>query len=198
MQQDTTYPSSLPGFFPPIHHCRCLMEPFDLPTLDGLHLVQGLCDGVQLGVDALAGFPSLKTLKHTGMLGYHGVNVFKAESRNKSMVIHIESPFEGQSAEQVAKSMVGKKAFFGWPFLQEGLVVAVSDSQSKYSTHSPRDTGALVTTNRHSFDAAALWRRQADKLQQLYSKRFGVIIGDVDLLIHARPLKGTALILCWI
>ena len=67
------------------------MEPFDLPTLDGLHLVEGLCDGVLIGAEALAGFPSLHTLPHTASLGHHGVNVHGSESRNKSMIVHIEN-----------------------------------------------------------------------------------------------------------
>ncbi|KAG2355674.1 hypothetical protein BDR07DRAFT_1425395 [Suillus spraguei] len=33
------------------------MESFNLPTLDGLHLIPGLCEGVCLGAKALAGFP---------------------------------------------------------------------------------------------------------------------------------------------
>ena len=56
--EPTQYPSSLLGFFPPLYSCRCIMEPFDLPTLNGLHLVPGFCDGVLTGAEALAGFPS--------------------------------------------------------------------------------------------------------------------------------------------
>ncbi|KAG2138024.1 hypothetical protein DEU56DRAFT_347236 [Suillus clintonianus] len=44
--ESTVYPSSLPDFFPPIYRFTCKMESFDLPTLDGLHLVPGLCEGV--------------------------------------------------------------------------------------------------------------------------------------------------------
>jgi len=55
--EPTQYPSSLPGFFPPLYRCTCIMEPFDLPTLNCLHLVPGLCDGVLTGAEALAGFP---------------------------------------------------------------------------------------------------------------------------------------------
>ena len=43
------------------------MEPFYLPVLEGLHLIPGLCDGVALGTDALAGFPSLKTLPYSAI-----------------------------------------------------------------------------------------------------------------------------------
>src|ERR1700685_4422155 len=46
-----------PGFFPPSYRYTCIMEPFDLSTLNGLHLVSGLCDGVLTGAEALAGFP---------------------------------------------------------------------------------------------------------------------------------------------
>src|SRR5712672_1310224 len=102
----TVYPSSLPGFFPSLVHCTCTMEPFDLPTLDGLHLVQGLCDGVFLGVFALAGFPSLKTLPHTSSLGHHGVNVHGSESRNKSIVIHLENPHASRKPEDLAHELL--------------------------------------------------------------------------------------------
>jgi len=122
-----TYPSSLPHFFPPIYRCTCVTETFDLPTLDGLHLVPGLCDGVLLGADALAGFPSLQTLPHVATLGFHGVNVHGSESRSRSMVVHMCNPREGRKAEDVAREMVGRQTFVWWPFLQEGMVVAVSD-----------------------------------------------------------------------
>jgi 5'-3' exonuclease len=69
------------------------MEPFDLPTLNGLHLVPGLCDGILTGAEALAGFPSLHTFPHAALLGFHGVNVHGSESRNKSMVVHIKNPW---------------------------------------------------------------------------------------------------------
>ncbi|KAF8799409.1 hypothetical protein BYT27DRAFT_6860710 [Phlegmacium glaucopus] len=65
--ETTVYPSSFPGFFPPLYRCACIMEAFDLPTLDELHLIPGLCDGVALGVEAMAGFPSL----HTSQIPLH-------------------------------------------------------------------------------------------------------------------------------
>ena len=54
----TTLPNLLsihplsPGFSR-LHCCTCVMEPFDLPTLDGLHLIPGLCDGILTGAEAL-------------------------------------------------------------------------------------------------------------------------------------------------
>ncbi|TFK36740.1 hypothetical protein BDQ12DRAFT_609273 [Crucibulum laeve] len=168
------------------------MEPFDLPTLDGLHLIPGLCDGVFLGAEALAGFPSLKTLPHTALLGFHGVNVHGSESRNKSMVVHIENPYDGTKTEEIAKKMIGERTFMGWPFLQEGLVVSVSDSLFKYEKMSVvPNTPPRVVSNPHAPQGLGHWKTKAERTEQYYSKRCGVITGNVDILLHVRPLKGT-------
>lgn len=169
------------------------MEPFDLPTLTGLHLIDGLCDGVLTGAEALAGFPSLKTLPHTAVLGFHGVNVHGSESRNKSMVVHITSPYEHMKTEDIARRMVNERIFMGWPFLQEGLVVAVSDSLFKYEklVLIP-GTPAKVVSNPHAPHGLGHWKMKSERIEQLYSKRSGVITGAVDILLHIRPLKGEA------
>lgn len=155
------------------------MRVFDLPTLDGLHLVEGLCDGVFLGVDALAGFPSLKTLPYTATLGYHSVNVFQADSRNKSMVLNIHNKWEGRSAQDVARELVGQRTFVNWPFLQEGLIVAVSDDMIRYEKDHMTPHPSLQ-----------VWKRKAEEVDYRYSKRFAVLTGDVQVVLHVRPLKG--------
>ncbi|KAJ7608732.1 exonuclease II [Roridomyces roridus] len=185
------YPSSLPGFFPPLYQCRCIMEPFDLPTLDGLHLVEGLRTGVLLGAEALAGFPSLNTLPHNALLGFHGVNVHGSESRNKSMVVHIQNPYENKKPQDIARDVVGQRTFIGWPFLQEGLVVAVSDSLFRYEKMAVvPGTPEKVISNPHAHHALGHWKGKAERIEEMYSKRSGVITGTVDVLLHVRPLKG--------
>lgn len=192
--EPTVYPSSLPGFFPPIYRCTCVTEPFDLPTLDGLHLVPGLCDGVFLGAEALAGFPSLKTLPHTAMLGYHGVNVHGSESKNKSMVVSIQNPYEEQKPEAIAEKFIDARVWIGWPFLQEGKVVAVSDSLFKYEKMSIVKGGnAKVVSTPHAFQALGHWKNKAERIESVYSKRCGVLTGSVEVLLHVRPLKGAIL-----
>lgn len=193
--ETTYYPSSLPGFFPDLPRCECITEPFDLPTLDGLHLIPGLCDGVVLGVEALAGFPSLKTLSSTSTLGYHGVNVHGSESRNKSMILHIKNSYEGQKVDGIAK-MIGQRIFMGWPFLQEGQVVAVSDSLFKYEKLAvvPGSTPNVVSTP-HSYHGISHWKSKAERIESYYSKRCGVMTGNVEVLLHIRPLKGEILYL---
>jgi 5'-3' exoribonuclease 1 len=173
------------------------MEPYDLPTLDGLHLVQGLCDGVFLGAEALAGFPSIKTLPHNATLGYHGVNVHGSESRNKSMIIHIDNPHEEKKSETIADEMIGQKVYTGWPFLQEGKIIAVSDSLFKYekmtvAPGSPRK----VISNPHSPQGLGHWKVKAERIGSNYSKRYGVITGDISVLLHVLPLKGGSFLKC--
>lgn len=167
------------------------METFHLPTLDGLHLVEGLCDGVFLGSAALAGFPSLKTLSYSGHLEHHHVNVFQSESKHQTMVIEIDNDaYEGKGAAEIAGLMVGKKTYIGWPFLQEGLVVAVSDEMFRHELR-PFGVGQeRLAGQPHSPIELSNWRRNAARIEQLYSKRYGVITGPVELLLHVRPLKG--------
>ncbi|KAI5988596.1 exonuclease II [Pisolithus albus] len=188
----TVYPSSLPHFFPPIYRCTCKMEPFDLPTLDGLHLVPGLREGVVLGAKALAGFPSLETLSYTSEICHHRVNVHGAESPNKSVIVHIENPHENRKIEEIAKEMVGKRTFVGWPFLREGLVVAVSDSMFKYEQMVvvPGSAPRIVANPHSAPQGLSHWKSKAERIQYIYSKKCGVITGDVDVLVHVRPLKG--------
>jgi hypothetical protein len=107
------------------------------------------------------------------------------------MVVHIENPYENQKTADVASEMIGKRVFVGWPFLREALVVAVSDSLFKHERINliagkpPR-----VITSPHAPRAVAHWKSTADRIEQMYSKKRGVITGTVELLLHVRPLKG--------
>ena len=167
------------------------MEPYDLPTLDGLHLVQGLCDGVLLGAESLAGFPSLKTIHHHATLGCHGVNIHGSESRNKSMVIHVNDPHEHKKTQVVAEEMIGQRVFIGWPFLQEGKVTAVSDPFFKYEKMEiVPGTPEKVVQNPHPPQGVGLWKSKSERIETYYSKRCGVITGYINVLVHVVPFKG--------
>jgi 5'-3' exoribonuclease 1 len=167
------------------------MEPFDLPTLDGLHLIPGLCDEVSLGAAASAGFPSLKALPHTATVGYHEVNVHGVQSRNNSMIIHIENPYEGQMMEEIAQKIIGERTFMGWPFLQEGKVVRISDALFTYEkiAVTPGSRPRVVPTS-HSPHGLGYWKTKAERIEAHYSKGCGVLTGTVEVLLHIRPLKG--------
>ncbi|WRT68404.1 5'-3' exoribonuclease 1 [Kwoniella shivajii] len=188
--QDTTYPSSAPGYFPDLVKSQCRSSPFNLPTLgDGINLILGLLDGVHLGASALAGFPSLQTLAHQGTLGYHGVNVFQSDSKNQSMIITVTSKHDRPNTGDIAKRMIGQRTFHSWPYLHEGMVVAVSDDMFKYELQQMGKIAKVVSTPHNPYQAIA-FKKQADHIEHHNSKRFGIITGSVDVVLHVRPLKG--------
>lgn len=80
--EENKRPSSLPGVFPDIHHCCAKETQFHLPTLEGgLELKKHLLNGTFVGKDALAGFPSLNTIRHRHSVEKLGVNVFQQSSK---------------------------------------------------------------------------------------------------------------------
>lgn len=188
---DYTYPSSLPGIFPDLEHCRCVENIYELPTMDGLEVYVGLMEGAKLGEAALAGFPSLRTLPNTGQLGFHGVNIFQQDSRNESMVITLT---EGEEKGTVAhaKERLGKAIHVGYPFLQEGRVTSVSDELMSYRLADPSKPaeGANIITVPHLPQGISDWKKKANRIEAVYSKRFGMIIGTIESLVQIEPLVG--------
>ncbi|GAA6034942.1 hypothetical protein JCM8097_009377 [Rhodosporidiobolus ruineniae] len=184
---DETYPTSLPGFFPDLVHNHTRLEQFDLPTLDGgLKLRQGLMPGVLLGKDAISGFPSLHTIPHSAQLGFHGVNVFQSDSRKETMVVSIDNQYDAVTPEAAARLLVGQRVYVGYPYLREALVEAVSDELFRYELDGegravPRPNGQAEISK---------FRRTGDRIEHTYSKTRGCLIGHVEVLVHAKPLKG--------
>ncbi|GAA6013539.1 hypothetical protein JCM8202_000722 [Rhodotorula sphaerocarpa] len=186
---DETYPSSLPGFFPDLVHNHTRLADFHLPTLEGgLSLVKGLAPGALLGKDAVSGFPSLHTVPHTASLGFHGVNVFQTDSRRETMIISTDNVYEGLSSEDAARLVIGKRIYVGYPYLREALVEAVSDElfRYEYDEQSPDHMHPIP----HTQLEINAWKRSADKIEHVYSKTRGCLIGHVEVVVHARVLKG--------
>ncbi|TRX92983.1 hypothetical protein FHL15_006121 [Xylaria flabelliformis] len=181
------YPSSMVGIFPDIPNCRCVENIFDLPVAEGLDLYVGLLDGAKIGVDALAGFPSLATLPYNATLGFHGVNVFQQDSRNESMVVTL-SDVEMRCKVESAKVKLGQICHVGYPFLQEARVVRVSDELFDYTLDSNQSGQAIQT--HHSGRDIEEWNKKASRIENFYSKRLGIIIGPVESLVHVEMLKG--------
>ena len=182
-----TYPTSLVGIFPDIPNCHCVENVFDLPTMEGLDYHVGLMRGVKLGESALAGFPSLKTLPFAGNLGFHGVNIFQQESRNESMIVTLLEP-ESRIKVEAAKSLLGRKVHVGYPFLSEAKVIRVSDELFDYNM--PEGGLAPPTVVPHGPQEIDMWHKKAERIESVYSKRLGVIIGEVQSLVHVDTLKG--------
>ena len=184
---DFTYPSSLVGVFPDLPHCHCVENIFDLPTIEGLDIHVGLVDGAKLGDQALAGFPSLKTLAHTGTLGFHGVSVFQQDSKNESMVITLSDSDKSTKVE-AAKAKLCQRVHIGYPFLSEAKVMSVSDEMFSYHLP-PNGIGPPIAVP-HGPKEIEIWHKKAERIESNYSKRLGMMIGQVESLVHVDMLKG--------
>ena len=184
---DFTYPSSLVGILPDLPRCHCVENIFDLPTMEGIDYHIGLMPGVKLGEAALAGFPSLKNLPCTGTLGFHGVNVFQQDSRNESMVITLLET-ESRSKIELVKTLLGRQVHVGYPFLSEAKVMRVSDEMFNYSLP-PNGVGPPMAIP-HGPQEIDMWRKKAERIESVYSKRLGMIISEVEALVHVEMLKG--------
>jgi 5'-3' exoribonuclease 1 len=184
---DFIYPTSLTDIFPDLPHCHCVENVFDLPTMEGLEPYIGLVEGVKVGIDALAGFPSLKTLECAGALGFHGVNVFQQDSRNESMVVTLLDS-DMRTKVEAAKAFLGKRVHVGYPFLQEALVTRVSDELFDYNL--PPVAGGPILPVHHSPLQIDQWRKKVERIEGNYSKRYGIIIGPVESMMHVDMLKG--------
>ncbi|KAG9234680.1 XRN 5'-3' exonuclease N-terminus-domain-containing protein [Amylocarpus encephaloides] len=184
---DFTYPSSLVGIFPDIPHCRCVENIFDLPTIEGLEYHVGLMEGAKLGDAALAGFPSLSTIPYNAALGFHGVNVFQSDSRNESMVVTLENSEERTNVKS-ATMKLGQRVFVGYPFLVEAKVTKVSDELFDYLP--PTNSSLHAEQRSHGPREIDDFRKKAGRIEDTYSKRFGIIIGPVESITHVEILKG--------
>lgn len=184
-EYDFTYASSLVGIFPDIPHCHCVENIFELPPTEGLSYKHGLMDGALLSVSALAGFPSLATLPYTATLGFHGVNVFQSDSRNESMVVTLTDSAMRTKVEN-AKAKLGQRCYVGYPFLQEAQIVRVSDELFDYVL----DENGQVAIKDHSNRDIDEWAKNSRYWEDFYSKRLGILIGDVESMVHVEMLKG--------
>jgi len=184
---DFIYPSSLPGVFPDLPHCKCIENIFDLPTMDGLEYFIGLMDGVKLGANALAGFPSLKVLPFHGKLEFAGVNVFQQDSRNESMVVTLLDTAPRQPITH-AKEKLGQAVHVGYPFLHEAKVVKVSDELFDYVL--PESGPSVPLAIPHDPKGISDWKKTATRIENNYSKRLGINVGEVESLVHVEMLKG--------
>ena len=181
------YPSSLPGIFNDIPNCHCIQNIYELPTMEGLDVHVGLVEGVKLGEAALAGFPSLKVLSFAGNLAFHGVSIFQQETRNQSMIVTLLGS-ETRTRSSHSKSKLGQMVHVGYPFLQEAKVTKVSDELFDYWL--PNHAHAQVIQTPRDPNTAGDWKKKAERIENGYSKRLGMIIGDVESMVHVEMLKG--------
>ena len=69
------------------------MMVYKIPKMQGLRLIQGLCQGVLLGKDVVAGFPSLNKLPHMGTLWFQKIIVHQSKIKGEIFLIDVQNLF---------------------------------------------------------------------------------------------------------
>ena len=167
-----------PAYFMPVEKNLCRMdqvsrEDWKVP----IHkLKKGLMDGAKLGV-FFPGFPTLQHLRHTAKLTKAQVRVFEQTSRGENTMLILEN--QGRpDIRDVAKAMIGKEVWVNWPHLLEAKVMAVSNSSVLLrDPESPEEP-------LHDFKASV------SEIKNKYNSRYGIQIGETDILVHACPMSG--------
>lgn len=185
------YPSPLPGVFPDIHNCLVREDIYHLPTLrnNSLKFRKELLEGAKVGKDALAGFPSLQTIPFTYEIKHHGVHVFQQDSRNESVIISIKNKYEHAKIEDIAKLFLYRSIYVQYPYLKEAVVIGVSDAEKKYYVAFNNGKKQILE---HYWDEREkeTWRSRMDRADYMPSKRFGLLVGDIEVGFHVCVLNG--------
>lgn len=179
------YASPLPGFFPALAKDGCVEKEWAPRAGSGWGFGEDSKPKRRTIDNTVmrAGFPSLKTLKHSAVLGVHGVNVHGTESRNRSIVVFIKDEQAGD-----LKTTLGGRVWVNWPFLREGRVVGVSDEGGRWD-HTQLIAGGPSKVLRTPHNPVA-WRARGERIEEVYSKKRGVVIGDVSGMLHVRLVVG--------
>eukprot|EP00794_Sanderia_malayensis_P014879 gene14879-16425_t len=180
------FPSTFPGVFNDIEPCRAKCQRIDkdlfrIPIKD---LKKGLCEGVKEDV-YFPGFPTLKHINHYSDLRKAGVRVFQYSSKSNNMVVHI-GECEKPDADEM-HDLVGKVVHVEWPYLVEALVTAVTDGKVKYILKEPENTVQKDILDKSRIEDAQRWMNIA---KTRYLEKKGIEVGDVDVLVEAKQLKG--------
>ncbi|KAI3654748.1 hypothetical protein MP228_000128 [Amoeboaphelidium protococcarum] len=192
--------------FPALTWNKVVEEVFNLPTVQHESmLIHGLLDGVKLGADLMAGFPSLYTLDFSHFVAVHGVKVFQYPSKDESVVVRINSALDDHlTHEQIAHTYLGKRVQVDWPFLIEGVVVGVSDSVAEWTfaeekpAHyfvQPLDQNQKlkpkdVKRTPHDQHDILRWERRGAQLEDQYSAKQACILGGVNCIVTVCVLRG--------
>lgn len=115
---------------------------YDLPVLDtGYAFKPELLPGVK----PLAGFPSLRSIRHAARLEMVGVALFDGVKPTTSPSLLLTPSTDagvlarkGASIELVARELAGQRMYAAWPFLLEGLVVRITDGLFSYDQSGKR------------------------------------------------------------
>ena len=142
-------------------------------------LILGPSKGAMLNV-YFTGFPTFKHLEYRSEFKTKHVKVFDQPSRGDNMIIMVESEdvFE-KTLEDVAKELILKTVYVGWPHLVEAKIVRVSDS---VSTIGENLVAGKTDPQR--------WRHDTQAIKDHHMNRMGIDVGELNRIVHFVQATG--------
>jgi len=188
-QIDEVYKSPLTGVFTDIESNKCYERSYLLPPVDPAQYVTGLCEGVLTGTNALAGFPSLKSIPFSNELKAAGLYIFNQPSRSVSMILSPDDTHEGLLVEQFAKRFLGKVVYTRYPYLRESKVINIQDGTNEYFL-AKSDKGFKVTSRPIDPDDSKQFKSTRDNILRNYTTSKGIQLKGVRALVKVVPVTG--------
>jgi len=184
MEDVGQYPA--PAYFPTIEKSHCKFDLVDREAWQvPIHkLKKGLMEGVKLDL-FFPGFPTLKHIRHTARLSKTGVRVFEQASRGENMMLTLQEQGRPEVRE-VARALLGSEVWVGWPHLVEAKVRAVQSNGLYIDSKGEREVGA----HDNVYGDGQTFPKMCQYIKNQYSSRYGVLVGEVNILVHALPMSG--------
>ncbi|KAF5297711.1 hypothetical protein FQA39_LY12042 [Lamprigera yunnana] len=146
-------------------------------------LIKGAYPGAKCDV-YYTGFPTMRHLNYSGVLEKAKVKVFQQPSRHENMILVIEKDNNLEATDAIAKDLLGKTVYVGWPHLIEARVLAVSCPKYKYNS-----TGQMGQYNVQDIQPS-LWDSDRRGITEFYKNRFGVEVGITETLVYVNVMVG--------
>ncbi|XP_067134846.1 5'-3' exoribonuclease 1 isoform X2 [Centruroides vittatus] len=183
------YKSPQPDMFSDVvNHSHCM-------EIDGNHfrlpvekIKKGLLANTNKDVYTL-GFPTFKHIKHTAELKNERIKVFHAISSGENMIITIKQRIK-KNLEELAQELIGKSIFVRWPHLVEALVVDVSNINQRFYIFENKSKKSSVNEENLTESDQNQWRKESESIVDRLFERFGIIVGEVEVIVKAKLLTG--------
>lgn len=157
--------------------------------VDAFHLpIEKIKKGALEGVNRdvyMPGFPTFRHIAFKAFLKKEGIKVFQAITRNESMLLRITESTD-EDLDDAPRSLLGKSVYVHWPHLHEALVVGVNTREARYTLE---DDGKCKQTLMTSGDKE-IFDMQAMSISEKYHSRYGIDVGDINLIVHCKTITG--------
>ena len=151
------------------------------------HVTKGTCTG--LGNPA--GFPTFQSLRVSSRHDAIKVNVFGTSSRKESIVIELQGLSNaGLNMKQIAQLLLGQKCYIDWPYLNESVICAVSDSKGKFTRGEGGKGGGGGGFKPHDSQSYERWEAEAEECVDRYLTTKAIDVGESPCFVHVRKIIG--------